>query len=247
MHSRSFPYHQPTFFITTINTPLVSVTDCGALVTSLTPFTTAAMPFTEIFSDFYASLGFTEIHAEAPPAEDEEKDDSEGGDDGEKEDSGEGEEKGGDEGGDEEGGDDEEEEEEEEPEDPKPKLEEGVFVISTLDCVIDVMWHCWGYGRAIGAAVYSLRRLHPNPQDTISLQPPHPLPTRSCRQIGSGRNTGHTVNVGGPLALHVAHCTYHASPTAHSTALSKVSTILPIPFLIQTPVLSSNLANFLPL
>lgn len=86
------------------------------------------MGFSDIFSDFYHSIGFTELHAEAPA--DEEKEDDEGGeeekgeetsDDGDKE-------EGGEDGGEqEEGGDDkeEEEEEEEEPEDPKPKLEAG--------------------------------------------------------------------------------------------------------------------------
>ena len=89
----------------------------------------AAMGFSDIFSDFYHSIGFTELHAEAPA--DEEKEEDEGGeeekgeetsDDGDKE-------EGGEDGGEqEEGGDDEEEEEEEEeeePEDPKPKLEAG--------------------------------------------------------------------------------------------------------------------------
>ncbi len=93
------------------------------------------MGFSDIFSDFYNSIGFTEVHAEAPPEE--EKEDEEGGDDKgeEKSDDGdkeeEGEEGGEEEGGDDEGGDDEEEEEEEEePEDPKPKLEERKSIAS---------------------------------------------------------------------------------------------------------------------
>ena len=89
------------------------------------------MGFSDIFSDFYNSIGFTELHAEAPPEE--EKEDDEGDDDKGEEKSDDGEkEEGGEEGGEEEGGDDEsgdeeeeEEEEEEEPEDIKPKLEEG--------------------------------------------------------------------------------------------------------------------------
>ena len=80
------------------------------------------MGFSDIFSDFYNSIGFAELHAEAPPEEEKEDDEGEEkSDDGDKED-------GGEEGGEEEGGDEEkeeEEEEEEEPEDPKPKLEEG--------------------------------------------------------------------------------------------------------------------------
>ncbi len=85
------------------------------------------MGFSNIFSDFYNSIGLAELHAEAPPEED--KEDDEGADDAgeEKIDDGEKEE-GGEEGGEEEGGDDEggddEEEEEEEAEDIKPKLEE---------------------------------------------------------------------------------------------------------------------------
>ena len=88
------------------------------------------MGFSDVFSDFYNSIGFTELHAEAPPEE--EKEDEEGGDDNgeEKSDDGDkeegGEEGGEEEGGEEEGGDEEEEEEEEEEaEDIKPKLEEG--------------------------------------------------------------------------------------------------------------------------
>ncbi len=87
------------------------------------------MGFSDIFSDFYNSIGFAELHAEAPPEEDKEDDEGaddageEKSDDGEKE--GGGEEGGEEEGGDDEGGDDEEEEEEEEEaEDIKPKLEE---------------------------------------------------------------------------------------------------------------------------
>ena len=66
------------------------------------------MGFSDIFSDFYNSIGFTELHAEAPPEE--ETEDDEGSED-------KGEEKS-DDGDKEEGG-------EEEPEDPKPKLEAG--------------------------------------------------------------------------------------------------------------------------
>lgn len=82
------------------------------------------MGFSDIFSDFYNSIGFTELHAEAPPEEEKEDDEGEEGkDDGDKE-------EGGEEGGEEEGGDDEEEEEEEEePEDLKPKLEAGKSMV----------------------------------------------------------------------------------------------------------------------
>ncbi|KAL9136406.1 MAG: hypothetical protein Q9175_002392 [Cornicularia normoerica] len=90
------------------------------------------MGFSDIFSDFYSSIGFTELHAEAPPEEDNE--DDKGGDDKGEEKSDDddneegGEEDGEEEGADDEGGDNEEEEEEaeeeEEPEDIKPKLEE---------------------------------------------------------------------------------------------------------------------------
>ncbi|KAI9838291.1 MAG: hypothetical protein M1819_005559 [Sarea resinae] len=69
------------------------------------------MGLTDLFSDIYSSLSFTEVHAEAPAEE--EKDESAPAEGEEKE------EEGG-----EEGGDEEEEEEEEEPEDPKTKLEE---------------------------------------------------------------------------------------------------------------------------
>lgn len=86
------------------------------------------MGFSDVFSDFYNSIGFAEVHAEAPPEE--EKEGDEGGDDkgeeesddGDKEEGGE--EGGEEEGGEDEGGDEEEEEEEEEAEDIKPKLEE---------------------------------------------------------------------------------------------------------------------------
>ncbi|KAK0514141.1 hypothetical protein JMJ35_003863 [Cladonia borealis] len=89
------------------------------------------MGLTEIFSDFYAAIGMPEIHAEAPPKEEEEESE-EGGEKeeegGEEKEEGEGGEEGGEdegEGGEEEGGEEEEEEEEEEEvEDPKPKLEE---------------------------------------------------------------------------------------------------------------------------
>lgn len=95
------------------------------------------MPFSEIFSDFFSSLSFQEVHAEAPQADEdsedkgeeagEGEDKSEGGEEGEKEEGGDDE--GGEDGGDDEGADDEEEEEEEEPEDIKPKLEEGVSIL----------------------------------------------------------------------------------------------------------------------
>lgn len=111
------------------------------------------MGFSDIFSDFYNSIGFIELHAEAPPqdveqeeggdedkeeekGDDSTKEESEGGDEGGEEDAGE-DEAGKDEAGDDEGGADkgeveeeeEEEPEEEEPEDPKPKLEEGELLI----------------------------------------------------------------------------------------------------------------------
>ena len=91
------------------------------------------MGFSDIFSDFYNSIGFTELHAEAPPEE--EKEDDEGGDDKGEEKSDDGDkEEGGEEGGEEEeGGDEEEEEEEEEePEDLKPKLEAGMSMASHI-------------------------------------------------------------------------------------------------------------------
>ncbi|KAL9019158.1 MAG: hypothetical protein Q9185_003539, partial [Variospora sp. 1 TL-2023] len=91
------------------------------------------MPFSEVFSDFFSSLSFQEVHAEAPQADDDSEDKgeeagegeekSEGGEDEEKEEGGD--DRDGEDGGNDEGGDDdEEEEEEEEPEDIKPKLEE---------------------------------------------------------------------------------------------------------------------------
>lgn len=96
------------------------------------------MPFSEIFSDFFSSLSFQEVHAEAPQADDDSEDKgeeagegeekSEGGEDEEKEEGGD--DKDGEDGGNDEGGDDDEEveEEEEEPEDIKPKLEEGTSI-----------------------------------------------------------------------------------------------------------------------
>lgn len=86
------------------------------------------MGFTQIFTDFCAAFSTPEIRADAPPAEDEEKEEGSEESKDESEESGEdagGEDEGGDEGGDSE--DAEEEEEEEEPEDPKPKLEAGMF------------------------------------------------------------------------------------------------------------------------
>jgi len=99
------------------------------------------MALTDILSDIYASLSFSEVHAEAPP---EEEGEEEGGDN----DKGESDEKEGEEGGNEEGegdsdegGDDEdekeeEEEEEEEPEDPFPKLQEGTPLLFVISCVV---------------------------------------------------------------------------------------------------------------
>lgn len=121
------------------------------------------MGFSDIFSDFYGSIGFTELHAEAPPEE--EKEDDEGGeekgeeksDDDDKEEGGE--ESGEAEGGDDEGGDEEEEEEEEEePEDLKPKLEEGksMAFLSTHTLLYNpflghgVHNSFWGLSRRVG-------------------------------------------------------------------------------------------------
>ncbi|KAI9877163.1 MAG: hypothetical protein M1830_004645 [Pleopsidium flavum] len=93
------------------------------------------MGLTDLLSDVYSALTFTEAHAEAP-ADDNESDDkgtdeSEGEGGEEKPEEGEeGEGKGGgddDAGGEEEEEESEEEEEEEEPEDLKPKLEEGMY------------------------------------------------------------------------------------------------------------------------
>lgn len=113
------------------------------------------MGFTDLFQDFCASLSFTELHAEAlaaapevkvadvKDAEPEDKGDESEEDGDEKKEGAEEEEKeggeGGEEGGDEEeGGDDEEaeeeEEEEEEPEDPKPKIEEGMWMLRERLC-----------------------------------------------------------------------------------------------------------------
>jgi hypothetical protein len=78
------------------------------------------MGLSDLFSDIYASLSWTEAHAEAADDNKEDSEDSEGGAEG-----------GGDEDSEEKGGDEEEEEEEEEePEDPKPKLEEGENCLS---------------------------------------------------------------------------------------------------------------------
>lgn len=104
----------------------------------------AAMGFSDIFSDFYHSIGFTELHAEAPA--DEEKEDDEGGEE-EKSDDGDKEEGGEDGGEQEDGGDDEEEEEaeeeeeEEEPEDPKPKIEAGKSM-AVYPSTIHTCKHC---------------------------------------------------------------------------------------------------------
>ena len=102
------------------------------------------MAISNLFSDLYAALSFTEVHAESPPSDDD-KDKQESPDEG-KGDGGsdEGEEK--DEGDDSEGGDEqqekggedeeeegeEEEEEEDEPVDPKPALEEGMSFLFNL-------------------------------------------------------------------------------------------------------------------
>ena len=88
------------------------------------------MGITDLFSDLYASLSFTELHADAAPEqiEEAEGEDKAEGEEG-KEESGESEQGGEDEEGGEEKEEedaDEEEEEEEEPEDIKPKLEEGM-------------------------------------------------------------------------------------------------------------------------
>lgn len=93
------------------------------------------MGLTDLLSDLWEAVSFTELHAEEPQQqqEDNEQENSEEGGDEEKEKGEEGGEdkeedsEGGEEeeDGDDEGGDEEEEEEEEEPEDPKPKLEEG--------------------------------------------------------------------------------------------------------------------------
>ena len=94
------------------------------------------MGLTDLFADFYASLAFTNVHAEVPEAD---QGEVVGGDGAEPEegnvgakdddeDGGEEEEGGKDEGGeDAEEEEEEEEEEEDEPVDPKPRLEEGLF------------------------------------------------------------------------------------------------------------------------
>ena len=110
----------------------------NSIVAQFTTAHAATMGLIDLLSDLYASISFTEVHADAPASEEkederqaeggEEKGD-EGGDEKEEE---EGEEEGGEQGGEEESGDEreeekeEEEEEEQEPEDPKPKLEEGM-------------------------------------------------------------------------------------------------------------------------
>jgi len=101
------------------------------------------MALSDILSDIYASLSFTEIHAETPPQEEET---DEGGDDDKEESEAKGGEEDGDaegEGGSDEGGDDEEEEEggeeeeeEEEPEDPFPKLQEGMPLAFLTSCML---------------------------------------------------------------------------------------------------------------
>lgn len=133
------------------------------------------MGFSDIFSDFYNSIGFAELHAEAPPEE--EKEDDEGGDDEgeEKRDDGDKEE-GGEEGGEEEGGneEEEEEEEEEEPEDPKPKLEEGKSLLS-LDFHILATVYPWATASK-GCSPGFFRRsgkleLHKPPAIAVSTRP----------------------------------------------------------------------------
>ncbi len=100
------------------------------------------MALSDILSDIYASLSFTEIHAETPPQEEEP---DEGGDDDKEESEAKGGEEdgdadggeGSDEGGDDEGGEEEEEEEEEEePEDPFPKLQEGTPLAFLTSCMV---------------------------------------------------------------------------------------------------------------
>ena len=105
------------------------------------------MGLTDLLSDFYTAMTFTEAHAEAPADDNDEKADGvpeEGGD----EKSDEGNEEETEDGGDDKGGEDEkeaddddeeeEEEEEEEPEDVKPKLEEGICCppsyVRVMDC-----------------------------------------------------------------------------------------------------------------
>ena len=83
------------------------------------------MAIPDLLSDFYASLSFTEVHAEAPPPEEQEEEEEEKADGGEKDEGADGE-GGGDDDEEDEQGEEEEEEEEEEPEDLKPKLEAGM-------------------------------------------------------------------------------------------------------------------------
>jgi len=122
------------------------------------------MGITDFFSDLYSSMGFQEVHADAPKDDDDSKDD-EGADDDkgdEKEEGGEDKEEGGDEEGGEEGGDDaeeggeeeEEEEEEEEPVDPKTKLEE--------DCVRSSQ--CSGYKHHYDECVERVTAQHEDPK-----------------------------------------------------------------------------------
>lgn len=97
------------------------------------------MTFSDIFSELLSSLSLTEAHAEAPPADEDSEDKGE--EEGEGEDKSEdgGEEEGGEGGGDDEEEQEEEEEEEEdedEPVDIKPKLEEGMLNVTSLQSEI---------------------------------------------------------------------------------------------------------------
>ena len=100
-----------------------------------------------------------EIHAEAPPKDEESEEEGEESKDeegGEEKEEGEGGEEGGEdegEGGDEEGGEEEEEEEEEEVEDPKPKLEEG------KGCLYHTIFHPIAHARCY-ALVIERRKLN---------------------------------------------------------------------------------------
>lgn len=97
------------------------------------------MTFTSLVSDIFATLSFSDVHAEAPPEEPEESQDK-GEEKGEEGESGEEEEDKGETEGEEkeekeekeEEEEAEEEEEEEEVVDPKPKLEEGLSPFSIL-------------------------------------------------------------------------------------------------------------------
>lgn len=91
------------------------------------------MGFSDVLSDFYRTLTFTEVHAEAPPSESDDSDEAQEGEEKSSESNEsseaveeEAEAEAGEEAEEGESGEEEEEEEAEEPEDIKPKLEAGM-------------------------------------------------------------------------------------------------------------------------